>query len=103
MGGLPIDRPAIESRHALKSAHHSQARRLTSALDSTSANTSQYAANHRTAGDIFVVRFSGEWHYPCFQFDRLGMPIENFPEVNPILAGLSPGCMTGIVWVLATA
>lgn len=63
---------------------------IATALDSTSSNASQYAADQRTAGKIFGVRFGREWHYPKFQFNRAQKPIEIFDEVKPLLAALFP-------------
>jgi hypothetical protein len=84
--------PDIDNRHALKAARQEMlnsvgtftSEEIASALDSTSSNASQYAADQRTAGKIFGVRFGREWHYAKFQFDRSQEPIEIFPEVKPL-------------------
>jgi hypothetical protein len=94
-----IDQLAIDNRPALKAARQEMlnsvrgtftSEEIASALDSTSSNPSQYAADQRSAGKIFGVRFGREWHYPKFQFDRSRKPIEIFPEVKPLLEALSP-------------
>jgi hypothetical protein len=90
--------PEIDNRHALRAARQEMlnsvgtftSEEIASVLDSTSSNASQCAADQRTAGKIFGVRFGREWHYPKFQFDRSRKPIEIFPEVKPLLAALSP-------------
>lgn len=74
----------------LKSVGTFTSEEIASALDSTSSNASQYAADQRDAGKLFGVRFGREWHYPAFQFDRTQKPIEIFDEVKPLLAALSP-------------
>jgi hypothetical protein len=88
----------IDNRQALKTAYHEMLKTLdtytseqiAAALDSTSSNASQYAADQRMAGKMFGVQLGGEWHYPAFQFDRVQKPIGIFAEVNPLLAALSP-------------
>jgi hypothetical protein len=98
MGAQRVDRLAIDNRRALKSARQEMlnsvsaftSEEIASALDSNSWNASQYAADQRTAGKIFGVRFGREWHCPQFQFDRSRKPIEIFPEVKPLLEALSP-------------
>jgi hypothetical protein len=74
----------------LKSIGTFTSEQIASGLDSTSSNASQYAADQRSAGKIFGVRFGREWYYPQFQFDRSRKPIETFDEVKPLLAALSP-------------
>jgi hypothetical protein len=88
----------IDNRHAFKAARREMLNsvgtftreEIASALDSTSSNASQYAADQCTAAKIFGVRFGREWHYPKFQFDRSRKTIEIFPEVKPLVAALSP-------------
>jgi hypothetical protein len=74
----------------LKSVGTFTSEEIASALDSTSSNASQYAADQREAGKLFGVRFGREWHYPAFQFDRTQKPIRIFDEMKPLLAALSP-------------
>jgi hypothetical protein len=74
----------------LKSVGTLTSEEIASALDSTSSNASQYAADQREAGKLFGVRFGREWHYPAFQFDRTQKPIKTFDEMKPLLAALSP-------------
>ena len=93
----PID-AEVDNRQALKIARQEMlssvgtytSEEIAAALDSTSSNASQYAADQRAAGKLFGVRFGREWHYPKFQFDRSRKPIELFAEVKPLLGALSP-------------
>ena len=88
----------IDNRQALIAARQEMLKtvgtftseQIAAALDSTSSNASQYAADQRTAGKIFGVRLGREWHYPTFQFDRSQKPIGIFAEVKPLLEALSP-------------
>jgi hypothetical protein len=63
---------------------------LASALDSTSPNASQFAADKRKSNRVFGVRFGRQWHYPQFQFDRTHKPLEPFDQIKDVLAALSP-------------
>ena len=60
---------------------------LAAASEPTTSNVSRFAADLRTAGKIFGVRFGREWHYPQFQFDASRRVI---PEIKEVLRALSP-------------
>lgn len=60
---------------------------LATAAQSITTNSSQLAADQRSSGKLFGVRWGREWRYPRFQFDpsrRL------YPEIKDILSALSP-------------
>jgi hypothetical protein len=60
---------------------------LAAAAESTTKNPSQFAADQRSTGAIFGVRFGREWRYPSFQFDSRR---HAFPEMRAVLQALSP-------------
>jgi len=60
---------------------------LAAAAESITTNVSQYAADQRSAGAIFGVKFGKEWRYPAFQFDSKG---HVRPDMKAVLAALSP-------------
>jgi hypothetical protein len=60
---------------------------LASAVASTTRNASQFAADQRSAGKLFGVRFGQAWHYPKFQFDA---ERNTLPEMKSVLAALTP-------------
>jgi hypothetical protein len=60
---------------------------LASALDSTTSNASQCAADQRNAGKVFGVRYGQKWHSPEFQFDATRKP---YKEMKAVLEALSP-------------
>ena len=60
---------------------------LASAVASTTRNASQFAADQRSAGRLFGVRFGQAWHYPKFQFDA---ERNILPEMKSVLAALAP-------------
>lgn len=60
---------------------------LAAAADSITSNPSQFAADQRSTGRLFGVRFGQAWHYPKFQFDSKRNII---PEMKDVLTALSP-------------
>jgi hypothetical protein len=60
---------------------------LAAAAASTTTNASQYAADQRSAGAIFGVKFGKEWRYPAFQFNSKR---HVRPEMKAVLAALTP-------------
>jgi hypothetical protein len=60
---------------------------LATAAESITSNSSQYAADQRSAGAIFGVKFGKEWRYPAFQFDAKRRVRS---EMKTVLAALAP-------------
>ena len=60
---------------------------LATAAQSTTTNPSQLAADERSTGKLFGVRFGREWRYPKFQFDAKR---HTLPEMKSVLSALSP-------------
>ncbi len=60
---------------------------LAAAAASITSNPSQFAADQRSTGRLFGVRFGQAWHYPKFQFDSKRNTI---PEMKDVLTALSP-------------
>ena len=54
---------------------------------STSSNASQFAADLRSRGAVFGIRFGQQWLYPSFQFDKTS---RIRPEMREIVTALSP-------------
>ncbi len=59
---------------------------LAAAAASITTNPSQFAADQRSAGKLFGVRFGQAWRYPRFQFDSKR---NAFPEMKDVLTALS--------------
>jgi hypothetical protein len=87
--GAESDRDALlrERQRMLDAVGTSSSEDLATAAGSATSNASQFAADQRSTGRLFGVRFGQAWHYPKFQFGDKGRVLD---DMKAVLRALSP-------------